>query len=35
MEHRNFLSIRDLTADEISDIFGNAARFRLQAPPIT
>jgi ornithine carbamoyltransferase len=32
MEHRNFLSIRDLTADEIGDIFGNAARFRLASP---
>jgi ornithine carbamoyltransferase len=32
MEHRNFLSIRDLTADEISDIFGNAARFKQTTP---
>jgi ornithine carbamoyltransferase len=32
MEHRDFLSIRDLTAGEISDIFGNAARFRQTNP---
>jgi ornithine carbamoyltransferase len=32
MEHRDFLSIRDLRADEISDIFGNAARFRQTNP---
>jgi ornithine carbamoyltransferase len=32
MEHRDFLSIRDLRADEISDIFGNAARFRQTSP---
>jgi ornithine carbamoyltransferase len=32
MEHRDFLSIRDLTIDEISDIFGNAARFRQTRP---
>ena len=32
MEHRDFLSIRDLRADEISDIFENAARFRQTSP---
>ena len=32
MEHRDFLSIRDLTADEIGDIFGNAARFAQASP---
>jgi ornithine carbamoyltransferase len=32
MEHRDFLSIRDLSADEISDIFENAARFRQTRP---
>jgi len=32
MEHRDFLSIRDLRADEISDIFENASRFRQTSP---
>ncbi len=32
MEHRDFLSIRDLTADEIGDIFENAARFAQASP---
>ncbi len=32
MEHRNFLSIRDLTADEIGDVFENAARFKQASP---
>ena len=32
MEHRDFLSIRDLRADEISDIFENASRFAQASP---
>jgi ornithine carbamoyltransferase len=32
MEHRDFLSIRDLRADEIGDIFETAARFRQASP---
>ncbi len=32
MEHRNFLSIRDFSADEIGDIFENAARFAQASP---
>ena len=33
MEHRDFLSIRDLSGAEIEEIFARAARFREAAPP--
>jgi ornithine carbamoyltransferase len=33
MDHRDFLSIRDLSGAEIEEIFARAARFREAAPP--